>query len=78
MPYKKSGYFWIKSPCSDVALRVYCDFDVLPERAFTILTAPEGTTQLPIKKWEDVNRLCAGISMEAAKFLDAKDIKNAM
>jgi len=26
-PYKKNGFYWLKTKCMPKALRVYCDFD---------------------------------------------------
>jgi len=26
-PYKKSGYYWVKSACQNEPKRVYCDFE---------------------------------------------------
>jgi len=42
MPYKKSGYYWVQSPCNDTPLRVYCDLEGDIHKAIAVIAAPDG------------------------------------
>jgi len=36
---KKSGFYWVKPPCANSAMRVYCDFESEDEQYYAYLGA---------------------------------------
>ena len=73
-PYKKSGYYWIKPPCSKIPLRVYCDLSNKNSRLYAFFGSTGEKNLNNVKSLRDVRFECAKLGLEPTEIRDLKEI----